>query len=284
MTVTAARKTEPTTTTATPDFEAIKTKQRSAWGSGDYAVVGSTLNLVGEMLAETMDIGPCETVLDVAAGNGNATLAAARRGARVTSTDYVASLLERGKRRMEADGFDAVYEIADAERLPYAGASFNKVISTFGVMFTPDQRQAAREMMRVCRRGGMIGTANWTPDSFIGALFKTVGKHVPPPAGAPSPANWGDEAKVRQLFDGTDATVAVVPRTFTFRYESVKHWVDVFRRYYGPTHKAFQTLDEPGAAALEQDMIDLADSKNAAYDGRMIVPSEYLEVIVKMPR
>src|SRR6187401_266333 len=159
---------------ARPDFAAIKQKQQATWASGDFAVVGTTLQIVGESLAEAIDIRAGERVLDVAAGNGNATLAAARRFARVTSTDYVPALLERGRRRAEADGLDVTFEVADAEALPYPDAGFDVVLSTFGVMFAPDHEQAAAEMMRVCRPGGRIGLASWTPAGFVGQLFRVV--------------------------------------------------------------------------------------------------------------
>ena len=180
--------TETTTPPAQPDYAAIKVKQNAAWASGDYAIVGTTLQIVGEDLAEALDLRSGQKVLDVAAGNGNFTLAAARRWADVTSTDYVQSLLHRGEDRAVADGLKVAFQYADAEDLPYADASYDAVASTFGVMFTPNQAKAASEMLRVCRSGGKIGLANWTPDGFIGCLFKTIGRYVPPPAGVSSPA------------------------------------------------------------------------------------------------
>ena len=176
---------------AAPDLKAIKTKQQAAWSSGDYAVVGTTIQIVGEQLAEAMDLRAGQKVLDIAAGNGNATLAAARRWCEVTSTDYVETLLARGKQRAEADGLAVTFQTADAEALPFADASFDGVMSTFGAMFSPDQSSTASEMLRVCRPGGRIGLANWTPDGFIGQMFKTIGKQLPPPAGMKSPALWG---------------------------------------------------------------------------------------------
>jgi len=202
-----------------PDLAAIKGRQQAAWGSGDYAVVGTTLQIVGETLCEAVDLRSGQRVLDVAAGNGNATLAAARRFAEVVSTDYVPALLERAAERAKAERLTVTFRQADAEALPFDDASFDVVLSTFGVMFTPDQQQAARELLRVCRPGGKIGLANWTPDSFIGQLFKTIGKHVPPPAGVKSPALWGSKPHLDGLF-GSQATIAATERQFTFRYRS----------------------------------------------------------------
>jgi SAM-dependent methyltransferase len=271
--------TKPKPATA-PDFEAIKTKQQAAWGSGDYALIGSTLNIVGEELAEAADINPGERVLDVAAGNGNATLAAARRYAEVTSTDYVESLLEKGRRRTEAEGMHVAFQQADVENLPFENASFDVVVSTFGCMFAPNQVATASEMARVCRPGGRIAMANWTPDSFIGGLFKCIGRHVPPPAGVQSPALWGTEDRIAELFGADAAEIEVKTRHFHFRYHSMAHWLDMFRTYYGPTHKAFLALDDVGQAALANDVIELAERFNIGTGGRMHVPSAYAEVVI----
>jgi ubiquinone/menaquinone biosynthesis C-methylase UbiE len=265
--------------TAQPDLAAVKARQQGMWASGDYAVVGTTLQIVGETLCETLDLCSGEKVLDVAAGNGNATLAAARRWAEVTSTDYVPALLERGQARAAAEGLAVAFQTADAEALPFADNSFDVVLSTFGVMFTPDQDKAARELRRVCRSGGRIGMANWTPDGFIGQVFKTIGRHVPPPPGVKSPALWGTQARLEQMFapgDRIDAT----SRVYTFRYLSADHWLEVFRTWYGPIHKAFATLPDDGKAALEADLRMLMDRFNRARDGRIVVPSEYLEVVI----
>ena len=263
----------------TLDLAAVKSRQQRAWSSGDYAVVGVTLQIVGEMLCEAVDLRSNQRVLDVAAGNGNATLAAARRFAEVVSTDYVGALLERGRERARADRLPVIFREADAEALPFEDASFDVVLSTFGVMFTPNQQQAADEMMRVCRPGGTIGLANWTPESFIGQLFKTIGKHVPPPAGVPSPAQWGSRAHLDHLF-GAKGSVAAQTRNFVFRYESAEHWIEIFRNYYGPVVKAFEALDATAGAALETDIDALLEKFNVAKDGTLVIPSEYLEVVV----
>jgi ubiquinone/menaquinone biosynthesis C-methylase UbiE len=261
------------------DLAAIKGRQQAAWSCGDYAVVGTTLQIVGEKLCEALDLRSNQRVLDVAAGNGNATLAAARRFAEVVSTDYVAALLERGRERAAAERLAVTFQEADAEALPFADASFDVVLSTFGVMFTPDQRRAAQELLRVCRPGGKIGLANWRPDSFIGQLFTTIGKHVPPPAGVKSPALWGNTAHVVDLF-GPQASIATRCRQFTFRYRSPAHWLEVFGTYYGPVVKAFAALDGERRQALEADIHGLLDTFNEATDGTLVARSGYLETIV----
>jgi ubiquinone/menaquinone biosynthesis C-methylase UbiE len=268
-----------TVTPATVDLAAVKSRQQAAWGSGDYAMIGTTLQIVGETLCEAIDLRSNQRVLDVAAGNGNATLAAARRFADVVSTDYVGSLLERGRERAKAERLPVTFQEADAEALPFADGSFDIVLSTFGVMFTPNQQQAANELKRVCRAGGKIGMANWTPESFIGQLFKTIGKYVPPAPGVKSPALWGSNAHLDALF-GSNATVAAQAKNFVFRFKSQKHWVEVFRNYYGPVVKAFAAIDPKAQEALEADLLALLDKFDVARDGTLVVPSEYLEVIV----
>jgi ubiquinone/menaquinone biosynthesis C-methylase UbiE len=263
-----------------PDYAAIKQRQQATWASGDFAIIGVTLQLVGESLAEAADVRANELVLDIAAGNGNATLAAARRFARVTSTDYVPALLEKGRLRAAADGLQVDFREADAEALPFADNSFDVALSTFGVMFTPDHAKSASEMLRVVRPGGRIGMANWTPEGFIGQLFKTIGKHVPPPAGIKSPALWGTEEHLHELFDDAVAQVRAERKLFKMRYASPAHWLQLFRDFYGPVHKAFGALDASGQQALEQDILALLERFNTAGNASLIVPSEYLEVIV----
>jgi SAM-dependent methyltransferase len=259
------------------DLAALKAKQRTTWAAGDYSVVGTTLTIVGELLCEAVDLTAGERVLDVATGNGNTALAAARRYADVTGIDYVPALIARAGDRARADGVPLTLEEADAERLPYADASFDVVLSSFGVMFTADQGQAARELVRVCRPGGRIGLANWTPSGFIGELFKTIGRHVPPAPGAKSPALWGTERGLADLF-GSSVVIRSARREFVFRYRSPEHWLDVFRTYYGPIHKAFGALDPAGQRALEADLRGLLGRFNRRGDS-LVVPSEYLEVV-----
>jgi len=266
--------------TGVADLKAIKARQQAAWSSGDYAFIGTTLQIVGEQVCEALDLRSGSKVLDVAAGNGNASLAAARRFCDVTSTDYVPALLERGRARAAAEGLRIEFREADAEALPFADGTFDVVVSTFGVMFAPDQDRCAAEMLRVCKGGGKIGLANWTPEGFIGQMFKVVGKHVPPPAGVKSPLLWGSPARLGELFDSAKASVSSSKRDFNFRYKSPAHFVDVFRTWYGPVHKAFGALDKAGQAGLENDLIALIGRFNVSKDATMIVPSEYLEVIV----
>lgn len=261
------------------DLGALKARQHGAWSSGDYAVVGTTLQIVGESLCEALDIRSGQKVLDVAAGNGNASLAAARRWCEVTATDYVGALLDRARVRAGAERLEMSFREADAENLPFEDGSFDAVVSTFGVMFTPDHEQAAAELMRVCRSGGKIGLANWTPEGFIGQLFKTIGKHVPPPAGARSPALWGTKGHLAALF-GPRAEISAHERHFTFRYRSAEHWLEIFRTYYGPVLKAFAALAPQGQEALERDLKALIAQFNRSGDSTMVVPSSYLEVVI----
>ena len=262
------------------DLATIKSRQQAAWSSGDYAVVGTTLQIVGEQLCEALDLRFGQSVLDVAAGNGNVTLAAARRGGEVTSTDYVPALLERGRARAAAEGFSIVMQEADAEALPFADDSFDVVVSTFGVMFTPNQDKAAAELLRVCKPGGKIGLANWTPEGFIGQLFKTIGKHMPPPAGVKSPALWGTRARMTEMFGAKAAAIAITSRNFNFRYRSAEHWLDVFKTFYGPVLKTFAALPEHAQASLRADLLALAETFNRSGDAGLVVPSEYLEIVI----
>ena len=263
------------------DLAAVKTRQQAAWSTGDYAVVGTTLQIVGESLCEALDLRSGSRVLDVAAGNGNATLAAARRWCDVTSTDYVASLLEAGRVRAQAEGQTIRFQEADAENLPFADGSFDVVLSTFGVMFTPDQEKAASELVRVCKPGGSIGLANWTPESFIGQLFKTIGKYVPPAPGVKSPALWGTKARLEELFGKSAKEIRAASRQFTFRYRSPAHWIEVFRTYYGPMNKTYGALDAAKQAAFTQDVLALMARDNRSGDGSLVLPSEYLEVVIE---
>jgi len=267
-----------TTSDQVVDYAAVKQRQQAAWASGDYAVVGTTLQIVGEQLAESLDLKPRSKVLDVAAGNGNATLAAARRFADVTSTDYVDHLLDKGRARAEAEGLSVEFAVADVEALPFAPATFDYVLSTFGVMFAPNHEQSAAEMLRVTRQGGSIGLANWTPQSFIGQVFKTLGNSVPPPKGVRSPALWGDRAHLDMLFAGQD--IEFTERAFNFRYASAAHFIDVFRTYYGPIHKAFLSLDDAGRTTLERDLTAQIETFNTAIDGSVVIPSAYAEVVI----
>ncbi len=264
---------------AAPDYPAIKTRQQATWASGDFAVVGTTLQIVGELLAEAADVCGGEQVLDVAAGNGNATLAAARRFAAVTSTDYVPALLDKGRARAQAEGLDVTFQVADAEALPFEDDQFDCVLSTFGVMFAPDHAKSAAEMLRVLRPGGRIGVASWTPDGFIGQMFRVVGSYVPPPAGVASPLLWGTEQHLRELF-GTGATIRCTRRDFNFRYRSAEHLVQVFRDFYGPVLKAFAALDGDRQAALQRDLLELARNNDISRGRALVAPAAYLEAVI----
>jgi len=262
-----------------PDMEEIKQRQRVAWGAGDYGFVGTTLQIVGEALCEAVDLRAGSKVLDVAAGNGNCSLAAARRWCEVTSTDYVPSLLEDGRRRAEAERLSIRFQEADAEALPFPSDTFDAVLSSFGVMFTPDHAKAASELLRVCRAGGRIGLANWTPGGFIGRLFGLIGRYVPPPPALTPASRWGQEDYLVRLF-GARNEVKTATRHFAFRYRSAEHWIDVFRTWYGPVHKLFSSLSPERQICLEQDLINLIDEFNRSGDSTVVIPGEYLEAVV----
>jgi SAM-dependent methyltransferase len=271
---------QPRPGTTPLDLAAVKAKQQATWSSGDYSVVGTTLQIAGETLCEAVDLRSGERVLDVACGNGNAALAAARRFAQVTGVDYVPALLARAGARAAADGLPLELREGDAEALPFPDGAFDVVLSTFGVMFAPDQERAAGELLRVCRHGGRIGLASWTPDGFVGQMLKVVASHVPPPAGLRGPPLWGTEARLAELFGPGARDLRSEPRAFSFRYRSAAHWLEVFRSWYGPTHRAFAALAPDGQAALAADLTALVGRFNVARDGTMVVPGTYLESVI----
>ena len=262
------------------DFAAIKQRQQATWASGDFAIIGTTLQIVGETLAEAVNVRAGERVLDVAAGNGNASLAAARRFAQVTSTDYVPHLLEKGAARASAEGLEITFAVADAENLPYPDAAFDVVLSTFGVMFTPEPRRAASELLRVSRPGARIGMANWTPQGFLGDLFGLLTTFVAPPPGVPSPMIWGSEPHLVGLFGPYSADTQCARRYFNFRYRSAVHWIDTFRSFYGPIHKAYAALAPARQARLTAALTELLERTNLAGSDSLVVPAEYLEVVI----
>jgi ubiquinone/menaquinone biosynthesis C-methylase UbiE len=262
------------------DFAAIKQRQQATWASGDFAIIGTKLQIVGESLVEAADVNAGERVLDVAAGNGNASLAAARRFAQVTSTDYVPHLLDKGAARARAEGLDIKFEIADAEGLPYENDTFDVVLSTYGVMFAPDHASSARELLRVTRPGGRIGLANWTPEGFLGDLFRLVGSFVPPPAELHSPLLWGSEPHIVALFGPQAADMRSVRKHFNFRYRSASHFISIFRNFYGPTHKAFAALDEARQIRLNDALNQLLERRNVGGSSALVVPGEYLEIVI----
>jgi SAM-dependent methyltransferase len=263
-----------------PDLAAIKQRQQATWSSGDYHMIGTQILIVSELLIEALDLHSTERVLDVATGSGNAALAAARRGCEVVGVDYVPALLDRARRRADAEGVVATFVEGDAEDLPFDDASFDAVASVFGAMFAPDQERTTAQLARVTRPGGRIGLAAWTPDGFIGQLFKTNSKHVPPPAGLRSPVLWGTEARLRELFGDSLAELWVEKRYYTFRAASPAAFIADWKRWYGPTLKAFDAVGEAGTPALEDDILDLIARFNRATDGTMVVPSEYLDTVI----
>lgn len=268
-----------TTQRETADLGVVKERQQRTWSAGDYTRVGNPLVLMGENLVEAADVRSGQKVLDVATGSGNTALSAARRFCETTGVDYVPDLIERARQRAAVEGLEAAFDVGDAEKLPYPDASFDVVLSTIGVMFAPDQDRAASELLRVCRPGGRIGLANWTPDSFVGALLRTVGKHVPPPPGVKPPLLWGTEERLRELLGDGLSSLDVARRSHAFRYPSAGHFIEHFRSYYGPMKKAFESLDPSEAEALESDLRKLLADWNASGDETIVLPSEYLEVV-----
>lgn len=273
MTVTATR----------PDLSVVKARQQKTWASGDFAVVASRIVLVSELLADAADLRAGWHVLDVACGTGNAAIAAARSGTRVVGVDYVADLLADGRARALAEGLDLEFRLGDAEALPVDDASFDATLSVFGAMFAPNHQRTADEIVRATRPGGTVGLASWTPDGFIGEMFRVVSGHVPGPAGVASPMLWGTEQHVLELFGDAVAAARSVERTYDFRFTSPEEFVAFFRRWYGPTLKAFEALDDPGRTALAADLADLARRWDRHGDGRGVaLPATYLETVLTL--
>jgi len=267
-------------TSARPDLASIKQKQQATWSSGDFAIIGTTIQIVGETLCEAVDLRPGQRVLDVATGSGNAAIAAARRFTEVVGVDYVPALLERARERARAERLLIDFRDGDAEHLPLPDASFDVVLSTFGVMFAPDQPRAAQELVRVCRKGGKIGLACWTSEGVLGESFRLISKYAPPPAGLASAMAWGDEQHVRQLFGASAAAFQFERRDFVFRYRSFEHWLDLFRTYYGPVHKTFAALDARQQAALASDLREMLLARNRSGDATLVYPGQYLETVI----
>lgn len=267
------------TSTQYPDLTAIKGRQQKAWSTGDYGKVGVTLPIMAELLCEAVDLRPGQRVLDVACGNGNASLAAARRFCEVIGLDYVPTLLDEGRQRAQAEGLVVDFREGDAEDIPFPDASFDVVLSTLGVMFAPNQEKAASELLRVCKPGGRIGMVNWVPDGYIGDLFRTMGKYVPPPSGLNPPFRWGTEKGLSELLGEGIGSLQTRRRSFVWRFLSGRHHVEFMREYYGPLRKAFETLDEKGQASLEEELISLVERYDRSGDGTAVWAADYLEVV-----
>ena len=264
------------------DIATVKQRQQANWASGDYAPVGTRLLLTAELLCEAVDLRAGQQVLDVACGNGNAALAAARRFCQVTGVDYVPALLERARQRAEAEGLEVAFQEADAEALPFSDASFDVVLSTCGAMFAPDQERTAAELLRVCRPGGRIGMVNWTPDSYVGELFRAIGRHLPPPPGVRPPVQWGSPERLRELF-GPEVAISAPRRSFLWRFPSAEHQAEFFATFYGPTNRTLATLGNDGAADLKAEMVETARRFNVSDDDTLVLRMDYLEAVIHKP-
>ena len=264
------------------DIATIKQRQQATWASGDYSAVGTRLLPTAELLCEAVDLRAGERVLDVACGNGNAALAAARRFCQVTGVDYVPALLERARRRAQAEGLEVTFQEADAEDLPFPDGSFDVVLSTCGAMFAPDQERTAAELLRVCRPGGRIGMVNWTPDSYVAELFRAIGRHLPPPPGLRPPVQWGSEERLRELF-GPEVAISAPRRSFRWRFPSAEHQAEFFGTFYGPTNRALAALGTDGAAALKAEMVATARRFDVSGDDTLVLRMDYLEAVIGKP-
>ena len=261
------------------DYAAVTGRQQKVWSLGDYGRVGSLLSWMGESLVQQLDIHSGERVLDVAAGNGNASLPAGRRFADVLATDYVPELLADAQRRADADGVVLRTQVADAQALPFEDGEFDVVMSTIGAMFAPDQEAVAGEMLRVCRSGGRIGMANWTPDSAVGDMFRIVSKRVPPPQGLQPAVAWGSEERVTALLGAGCRELRTNRRTCAWRYPSTEACLAYFQAWYGPVLAAFTAVGDAGRADLEAGLLSMFAGHNTADDGTLAMDVTYLEVI-----
>jgi ubiquinone/menaquinone biosynthesis C-methylase UbiE len=262
-----------------PDFTAIKSRQRQTWGAGDYHVIAAIIVPISERLCDTVDLRAGQQVLDVATGSGNTAIAAARRMCNVTGVDYVPALLDRARQRAQAEGLKVTFAEGDAEALLVPDGAFDVVLSSLGVMFSPDQEQAARELLRVCRPGGRIGLVNWTPEGWVGAMLRAVGRHVAPPPGVRPGTRWGTEDGVRELLGDGVEQLSTSRQQFVWRFESAEQYLHLFRTYYGPTVKAFEALDDAGQQALRADLLEVLAQYAEPADGTLLVPAEYLETV-----
>jgi SAM-dependent methyltransferase len=264
----------------TVDLEAVGKVQQGIWSEGDFSVVATIVMPDAERLAESLDILPGERVLDVACGSGNAAIAAARRAwGNTVGSDFVPALLERGRERAAAERLEVEFVEGDAANLPFGDAEFDVVMSIFGAMFAADQEKTAAELLRVCKPGGRIGMANWTPTGFVGEMFKTNAQHVPPPPGVNPPLLWGTEERLRELFGNQVSDMRLERRISVQRFRSVDHWLEIFRTYFGPTKVAFERVGADGEAALEADLRALLERYNRAGERALVLESDYLEVV-----
>jgi SAM-dependent methyltransferase len=261
------------------DLTAIKQRQQQMWAAGDFAMVATSTIMVGELLCESLDLRSGQNVLDVATGSGNTALAAARRWCSVTGIDFVPSLLERARERAACERLEISFQEGDTESIPFADASFDVVLSTFGAMFGPDQEKVASELLRACRRGGKIGMANWTPDSFVGETNRIAARYVPPPPDLKPPLLWGTEARLRELFGDGITSLQATRRSFVFRFRSEQHWLDFHRSYLGPVRQVFESLDSTQQEQLSRDAIEVVRRFNRSGDETVVAPSDYLEVV-----
>jgi SAM-dependent methyltransferase len=262
-------------------LDGLKARQQKTWASGDYGAVAALIHPMAEALVQAADLSAGSRVVDIATGTGNAALAAARCLCSVTGVDYVPELLARGRERAAAERLDVRFVEGDAEALPCDDGQWDAVFSVVGVMFAPDQERTAAELTRVCRSGGTIALANWTPDGFVGELFRTVGRRVPPPPGIRAPVEWGSEPRLRELFGDRVTELRVTPREFVFRFASPDAFAGYFRAHYGPTVKAFEALDEDNGKLLHADLVDLATRHNVATDGTARIPAGYVQVLAR---
>ncbi|HWX54382.1 MAG TPA: class I SAM-dependent methyltransferase [Verrucomicrobiae bacterium] len=264
-----------------PDLAALKARMRDTWMAGDFGVMARYSAEAAEEFVARLKIPRASRVLDVACGTGNLSIPAARTGAVVTGVDIATNLLEQARHRAAREELQAKFEEGDAEKLPYPDASFDIVMTMFGAMFAPRPEVAAAELLRVCRPGGLVAMANWTPTGFVGQMFATSAKHVPPPGGIPAPVLWGDETTVRQRFAKGTASISCLVQTCKFHYPfPPNEVVELYRQYFGPTQAAFSRLDPQGQKALATDLENLWKKHNEAHNETSAVSAQYLEVRV----
>jgi ubiquinone/menaquinone biosynthesis C-methylase UbiE len=262
------------------DLNAVKAQQQKMWATGDFAMIGWNTVYPGERMCEAAGLRADWKVLDVACGSGNVALSAARRNCDAVGIDYVPALIERARERAAAERLPAAFEIGDCEAIPFPDSAFDAVLSVFGSMFAPDQEQAARELLRVCRPGGRIGLANWTPEGFWGQAFGVTARYRPPPAGLRSPLEWGRQGRLHELFGQQIRAMHVTARTVLFRFRNSAHWLEVFSRYFGPVMKTLEALDDAGRRAYRDELDVTLNRFNVSGDGTLVVAADYLEVVL----